>query len=153
LRVVWGLAAIALLAGCQQASEVGADHAWVRLPGVAGRPGAAYFTIHGGAKPTTLVAVSAPFAIRAEMHESMPDMSMPMDHGTGSAMTMAPVKDVAVPARADVAFAPGGKHVMLFDMAPRVQSGDTVPLTLAFANGRKIDVKAQVVGAGEAEPK
>jgi len=153
LRIVSGVAAMALLAGCQQASEVGADRAWVRLPGVAGRPGAAYFTIHGGAKPTTLVAVSAPFAIRAEMHESMPDMSMPMDHGMGSAMTMAPVKDVAVPANANVAFAPGGKHVMLFDIAPRVQSGDTVPLTLQFADGRKIEVKAKVVGAGEAEPK
>jgi copper(I)-binding protein len=145
--------AIALLAGCQQASEAGADHAWIRLPGVAGRPGAAYFTIHGGAKPTTLVAVSAPFAIRAEMHESMPDMSMPMDHGMEPAMTMAPVKDVAVQPRTEVKFAPGGKHVMLFDMAPRVQSGDTVPLTLAFADGRKVEVKAKVVGAGEAEPK
>lgn len=144
---------MALLAGCQQASEVGADHGWVRLPGVAGRPGAAYFTIHGGAKPTTLVAVSAPFAIRAEMHESTPDTSAPMDHGMKPAMAMAQAKDVAVPAHADVAFAPGGKHVMLFDIAPRVQSGDTVPLTLAFADGKKLEVKAKVVGAGQDEPK
>jgi len=153
LRVLSGLVAMTMLAGCQAASDVGADHAWVRLPGVAGRPGAAYFTIHGGAKPTSLIAVSAPFAIRAEMHESMPDMSMPMDHGMGQAMTMAPVKDVAVPANTEVSFAPGGKHVMLFDMAPKVQSGDTVPLTLAFADGKKIEVKAKVIGAGEAEPK
>jgi copper(I)-binding protein len=142
-----------VLAGCHQAGELGADHAWVRLPGVTGRPGAAYFTIHGGAKPTTLVAVSAPFALKAEMHESMPDMTMPMDHGMEPAMTMAPVKDVAVPSGGEVKFAPGGKHVMLFDMAPRVQSGDTVPLSLQFADGRKIEVKAKVVSAGEAEPK
>ena len=153
MRIVSAAAAIVLLVGCQQAGKVRADHAWVQLPGVTGRPGSAYFTVHGGAHPTTLVAVSAPFALRAEMHESMPDLSMHMDHGMEPAMTMAPVKDVTVPAGGEVKFAPGGKHVMLIDVAPRVQSGDTVPLTLQFADGKKIEVKAKVVGIGEAEPK
>jgi copper(I)-binding protein len=143
MRVFAGIVAVASLSACQPA-ETRVDGAWVRLPAVAGQPGAAYFTIHGG-KADTLVAVSAPFALRAEMHESMKG-----DHGM---MSMAPIKDVPVPAGGKVAFEPGGRHVMLFSIGPRVKPGDTVPLTLAFAGGRKIEVQAKVAGAGDPQPK
>lgn len=143
MRLFAGIVAVAMLSACQPA-EIRADGAWVRLPAVAGQPGAAYFTVHGGAKADTLVAVSAPFALRAEMHESMKG-----DHGM---MSMAPIRDVAVPAGAAMAFAPGGKHVMLYSVGPNVKPGDTVPLTLAFAGGAKIEVPAKVVGAGDPAP-
>lgn len=139
------VAAAVLLSGCQQPSEVGADGAWVRLPAVNGRPGAAYFTLRGGSQPATLLAVSAPFAVRTELHESMA--------GHEGMMSMAPIKDVAVPAGATVAFAPGGKHVMLFDIAPTLKPGERAPLTLAFADGKKLEVQAVVVGAGDPAPK
>jgi copper(I)-binding protein len=137
--------AAAALAACGQPAETKVTGAWVRLPAVAGRPGAAYFTIEGGSKPTSLLTVSAPFAIRTEMHESMA--------GHTGMMSMAPVKDVAVPANATVSFAPGGKHVMLFDIAPSLAAGSKAPLTLGFADGRKIGVQAVVVGAGDPEPR
>jgi len=143
MRVFAGIVAMASLSACQPA-ETKVDGAWVRLPAVAGQPGAAYFTIHGG-QADTLVAVSAPFALRAEMHESMKG-----DHGM---MSMAPIKDVAVPAGGTVAFAPGGKHVMLFSVGPKVKPGDIVPVTLSFASGKKIEVPAGVVGAGDPQPK
>lgn len=130
----------AVLAGCQQA-ELGADDAWVRLPAVAGRPGAAYFTVKGGAQATSLVAVSSPLAIRAEIHE--------MKH-EGEMMTMAPVKDVAIAAGGTVEFNPGGKHVMLFDLSPSVRAGGTLPLRLSFADGKTIEVNAAVRAAGDA---
>lgn len=130
----------AVLAGCQQA-ELGADDAWVRLPAVAGRPGAAYFTVKGGAQATSLVAVSSPLAIRAEIHE--------MKH-EGEMMTMAPVKDVAIAAGGTVEFKPGGKHVMLFDLSPTVRAGGTIPLRLSFADGKAIEVNAAVRAAGDA---
>lgn len=134
-----------LVTGCQQKAEpVSADGAWVRLPAVAGNPGSAYFTLHGGTDPATLLAVSAPFAIRAELHESM--------KGHEGMMSMAPVKDVAVAPKAIVKFAPGGKHVMLFDIAPTLQPGTKAPLTLSFADGKKLEVHAVVVGAGDPEP-
>lgn len=130
----------AVLAGCQQA-ELGADDAWVRLPAVAGRPGAAYFTVKGGAQATSLVAVSSPLAIRAEIHE--------MKH-EGEMMTMAPVKHVAIAAGGTVEFNPGGKHVMLFDLSPSVRAGGTLPLRLSFADGKTIEVNAAVRAAGDA---
>lgn len=140
MRVVFGaILAGAALAGCQQA-ELGAEDAWVRLPAVQGRPGAAYFTVTGGAQATSLVAVSSPAAIRAEIHE--------MKHA-GEMMTMAPVKDVPVAAGDRVEFKPGGKHVMLYDLSPEVRAGGTVPLRLAFADGKTIEVNAAVRAAGE----
>ena len=133
MRAVFGVFfAGAMLAGCQQA-ELAVTDASVQLPVVSGRPGAAYFTVKGGAQATSLVAVSSPVAIRAEMHEMKQD---------GGMMTMAPLRDVAIPAGATVEFKSGGKHVMLFDVSPSVRSGDQVPLRLSFADGKTIEVKA-----------
>ncbi|WP_343518897.1 copper chaperone PCu(A)C [Sphingomonas sp.] len=130
----------AALAGCQQA-ELGASDAWVRLPAVQGRPAAAYFTVQGGAQATSLVAVSSPAAIRGEIHEMKQD---------GAMMTMAPIKDVPVAAGGRVEFKPGGKHVMLYDLSPDVRVGATMPLRLAFADGKTVEVQAQVRAAGDA---
>lgn len=144
MRGILGIVAAALLlAGCGKPAELGADKAWVRLPAVAGRPGAAYFTIRGGAQADTLLAVSTPAALRSELHETM-------DHqGTKS---MHPAGDIAVPANGTVEFAPGGKHVMLFDVGPNVKAGGRIPLALAFASGKKLELQAQVVGAGDPPP-
>lgn len=134
------------LSACQQAAPKAAsvDHAWVRLPAVADRPGAAYFTLHGGAVDDRLMTVSSPQAIRAEMH----DMSM-----DGGMMKMAPIDGgLAVPAKGEVAFASGGKHVMLFDISPKAAPGTKMTLTFAMASGEKLEAEADVVAAGGEEP-
>jgi periplasmic copper chaperone A len=146
MRAFVGLVALALASACQQApAELKAEQAWVRLPAVRENPGAAYFTLKGGSDAAILLAVSAPFAVRTELHESMKG-----EHGMAM---MKPVKDVAVPARGTVKFEPGGKHVMLFDVSPQVRAGERVPLTLAFADGKKVEVQAVLVGAGDPEPR
>lgn len=135
------------LAGCQQAAPKAAsvDHAWVRLPAVSGRPGAAYFTVHGGAVEDRLMVVASPQAIRAEMH------NMSMD---GGIMKMAPIDGgLAVPAGGDVAFDSGGKHVMLFDISPKVLPGGKMTLTFTMASGQKFEAEAAVIAAGDEEPK
>jgi copper(I)-binding protein len=158
MRAFAGIIALTMLAACQQQpAETRADGAWVRLPAVSGNPGAAYFTIRGGSEPATLVAVKAPFAVRAELHESMSKESGATHDGhagmKGGAMSMQPVKDVTVPARGTVEFAPGGKHVMLYDIGPAVKPGERAPLTLSFADGKTIEVKAIVVGPGDPAPR
>jgi periplasmic copper chaperone A len=140
------IAAALLLAGCQaKPAETTVDKAWVRLPSAKGNPGAAYFTVHGGSKPAALLAVRARFALRTELHETVT--------GPGGMMKMAPIKDVAVPANGTLAFAPGGRHVMLFDVSPDVKPGGKAPLTLSFADGRNIEVQAQLLSAGDPAPK
>lgn len=144
MRAFFGIVSLAVLAACQQPAELKVEKPWVRLPAVPGNPGAAYFTVQGGDQADTLLAVTTPAALRTEMHESMKG-----DHGM---MAMEPVKDVAVPAHAPLAFAPGGKHVMLFDLGPQVKSGQRIPLALAFASGKRLEVQAMVVGAGDQAP-
>ena len=146
MRVFWSVAAVAMLAGCQQAPrDAKVDGAWVRLPAVAGNPGAAYFTLHGGTTDGILLTVTAKFAVRSELHESM--------EGHGGMMTMAPLKQVSFAPGETVAFAPGGKHVMLFDMATTLKPGEKAPITLTFADGKKIEAEAIIVGAGDPAPK
>lgn len=132
------IAAIAL-AGCQQA-ELSVEDAWVRLPAAQGRPGAAYFTVRGGGQATSLLAVSTPAAIRTELHE--------MKH-EGGMMTMQEMKDVPIPAGATVKFEPGGKHIMLYDISPSVRAGTKVPLRMAFADGKTVEVEAELRAPGQ----
>lgn len=140
--------ALSLLAACARAPEPVASEAWVRLPAIAERPGAAFFTVKGGDHDTSLVAVTSPIALRTELHETMA-MSGHGDHGM---MTMAPIKDVPVKAGDTLSFAPGGKHVMLFDVSPAVKPGQSVPLTLSFADGKSVTVQAKTVPAGAPKP-
>ncbi len=161
-------AAAMLLSGCQQRDKALEVHeAWVKLPAVPGNPGAAYFTIDGGSEGAVLVKVAAPFALRSEMHESMAMDAPGGEHMTGmmgehmngqmgdhmaGAMTMAPIADVPVPAHGTLAFAPGGRHVMLYDISPDVKPGDSVPLRFEFAQGAPIAIEATVLAAGDPIP-
>ena len=141
MRTVIALSCAALaLAACSKPKELYVDHAWVRLPAVRGQPGAAYFTVHGGKADETLIAVNTDVAIRSELHE-------------GASGGMRPVGSVAIPAGASVPFAPGGRHVMLWDVNPGIKPGKTIVLTLTFGNGERILQDAAVVDAGAPAPK
>lgn len=146
MRPIAVIMPVAALAACQQATPKAAsvDQAWVRLPAVAGRPGAAYFTVHGGPVDDRLMAVGSPQVVRAEMH----DMSM-----EGGIMKMAPIEGgLAVPARGAVTFSSGGKHVMLFDISPKVSPHGKIVLTFTMASGEKLETQADVFSAGDEEP-
>ncbi len=145
MRRLMMAALILAAAGCSaQAAAPVADDAYVRLAAVPGRPAAGYFALRGGAKDMTLVRVEAPGVSRAEMHGS---------RMTASGMvTMESLATVPVPAKTDVAFAPGGRHVMLFDLPQTVRPGSLVPLTLRFADGATAQVEAKVIAAGDVAP-
>ena len=128
-----------LAASCTERAEVAVSDAWVRLPAVPGRPAAAYFVLRGGPVDTTLVAVRSDSARRAELHESM-------------AGGMRALGSVSVSAGQEVRFAPGGKHVMLFDLDPRLAAGKTLTLRLSFADGGVLEARARAVGAAESAP-
>jgi copper(I)-binding protein len=137
------LACAAALSGCNAQDDIYVTDAWVRLPAVEGRPAAAYFTLHGYSKDSALINVTSSIAIKAEMHETM---------AKGSMTSMAPIERVPLPANATVAFAPGGRHVMLFDVNSTVQPGSTVPLRLTFTGFPQIEVDAVAVAAGAPSP-
>lgn len=148
MRILVSLTAMALLSGslsgCGEPAQIYVDKGYVRLPAVAGRPGVAYFTLHGGTADTSLLSVTAPSVIKSELHESMT---------SGSMSSMRPVEKLPLPAKASLSFAPGGKHVMLFDINKSVKPGGTMKLVFTFSNNLKIEYDAPVIAAGDAPPK
>ena len=141
--IVAPLTAALLLTACNVAREPSVEGAWIRLPAVTGRPGAAYFTLRGGKADSALARVFTPSAQRAELHESM---------AAGTMTTMRPLAAVPLPAGGTVAFAPGGNHVMLFDIDPALKAGGTAPLTLELSDGKRLTASAKVVAAGDPAP-
>ena len=144
-RILLALSLLAALPGCHRRG----DHdrsvaaAWVSLPAVPGRPGAAYFTLKAGPRPMRLTGIQSAVVRRIELHEG---------GMRGGMMTMRPLADVAVPAGSTVAFAPGGNHAMLFGIDPAIAPGTAVPLRFDFAGGRSVEVEAKTVGPGGSSP-
>jgi copper(I)-binding protein len=111
----------------------------VRLPAVPGRPAAGYFEILAGEGSGALLSVTSPRAARIEMHESM--MS-------GSMSTMRPIARATADECHAIAFAPGGRHLMLFDLDPAVRPGQEIELVFHFEHGEPRRLIARIEAAG-----
>jgi copper(I)-binding protein len=130
-----------LFGGTSVMSQTGTpsvSNAWVRLPAATGRPGAGYMVVQGGAQADALVSASSPSAERVEMHSMSTD---------GGVMRMRAEPSIAIPAGQSVAFQPGGNHLMLFGLDPRLKPGERVQLTLRFQSGATVNVQAQARAA------
>ena len=104
----------------------------IQLPLVSGCPGAAYFTVsQANGAPRKVVGVAVEMAGRAEMHET-------------KGGTMAPVTEVEIGPGKTVKFAPGGYHVMLFDLDPKLRFAKDAELTVTFDGGDKASARAPV---------
>lgn len=110
----------------------------VRAVPVAGGNGAIYFTLTNNTEQADqLVAVESAVAA-AEMHESINDNNV---------IRMEPrPAGFELPAGGTIALAPGGKHVMLVQLAQPLVEGDTIPITLRFEHAAPISVTASIVG-------
>ncbi len=130
----------AVIGAPTQATTIKASHAWIRvLPGTL--PAGGYVTlVNTGATPQALTSASSPDYRRVMLHQST-------THDGMSHMRM--VKQIKLPAHATVRLAPGGYHLMLMHARHPVKPGDTVPITLHFADGSKltVDFKARPANA------
>jgi periplasmic copper chaperone A len=128
---------LALVAAPSWADVTIAD-AWVRGT-VPGQKATGAFMQITSPTDAALVAAASPVAKTVEIHE------MKMD---GGMMRMRAVPQIPLPAGKPVPLAPGGYHVMLMDLAQPLKEGDSVTVTLTFADkdGRKTtqEVKAPV---------
>lgn len=114
---------------------------WSR-PAAAGGNGAGYLTlVNRGKAADALVGAESPAAQKVEMHAS----SM-----AGGVMKMSAEARVPLPAGGQVAFAPGGRHLMLIGLKKPLKSGDKVPATLKFASGQQLKVDFVVSAAAPA---
>jgi hypothetical protein len=134
ILMVVPLAAL-LLAACAGPQALQVQDAWAR-PLPAGSNGGVFFVIENSTgQADRLLSASALVADVTELHMSM------MHDGV---MQMQMQESVEIPARAEVAFKPGGLHVMLIGLKQGLQPGDTFPLTLIFEKAGKIQVEVTV---------
>ncbi|TXG81547.1 MAG: copper chaperone PCu(A)C [Sphingomonadales bacterium] len=108
---------------------------WVRLPPVVSRPAAGYLTIKGGAQADTLLKAEAPFAGRVELHAMKSE---------GGIMKMIQQDKIDVPANGTVTLAPGGMHLMFFDLKNPPAAGAKATVTLTFAKAGAVSVPVEV---------
>ncbi|MGZ8364527.1 MAG: copper chaperone PCu(A)C [Caulobacteraceae bacterium] len=129
MRLIIGLALLALTASAAQAHEVKAgdltlSNLQVRASLGSNPNTAAYLTIaNAGAKPDRLLSASCACAAKVEAHQTMM-------HGGMSMMMAAPA--VAIPARGSVSFTPGGLHLMVTGLKAPLKDGGMQEFTLRF---------------------
>ena len=139
-----------LIAAPARAEEVKAGdlvitQAWTRATPGGARIGGGYLTIENkGAAPDRLIGGSADFAGKIEVHE------MAMNNGV---MTMRPLdKGLAIEPGKTVKLAPGGYHLMMFDLKNPLKQGDKVPITLEFEKAGKVKLSFDIQGIGAQGP-
>lgn len=98
-----------------------------------------------GEEDVTLTAVESSISDAIELHETA-------DDGSGS-MSMNEVEGgFPIAAGETLELAPGGNHIMFMDFDGPLAAGDTVDITLVFADGSRVDYDAAVrdfAGANE----
>src|ERR1035438_6207128 len=134
-----------LCAGEVKAGDLVITQAWSRATPGGAKIGGGYLTIENkGSAPDRLIGGSADIAGKVEVHE------MSMNNGV---MTMRPLdKGLTIEPGKTVKLAPGGYHLMMFDLKGPLKQGDKLPLTLEFEKAGKVTVSLDVQGIGAQAP-
>ncbi|NKB50459.1 MAG: copper chaperone PCu(A)C [Alphaproteobacteria bacterium] len=156
MAIVRGLAALVIAAGvlggavpAQAHDHVQGSltivHPWSRATAPSQKAGGVFLVIqNAGDRPDRLIGIESDMADIASLHASIRD---------GDVVKMRPVKGgIEVPAKGEVALAPGGKHVMLIGLREQLIKESTFPLTLIFERAGPIEVVAVVESAGARRP-
>ena len=140
----------AVLTTSSRAEEVKAgdliiSQAWSRATPGGAKIGGGYLTIENkGTAPDRLIGGSADVAGKVEVHE------MAMNNGV---MTMRPLEHgLAIEPGKVVKLAPGGYHLMLFNLTGPLKQGEKLPVTLQFEKAGKVTVSFDVEGVGAQGP-
>jgi copper(I)-binding protein len=135
-RACWFL--LLLLATCseEQTSSLVVREAWVREP-PGGHPiAAAYFLLENPTdEALVLVGAESPVVERVEIHL--------MSHKDGK-MRMRQIQSLQIPAKGNLVLQPSGLHLMLIGMEQAPKAGESIELTLRFADGQNKKVLAAV---------
>ena len=115
--------------------------AWARVSPMVDLAGAAYMVIHNNSDADdALVGASSPAAEAVELHLSSID-----DEGM---MSMNQVMEIPVPAHGDAVLKPGSYHVMLINLAERLEEDTEVELSLEFMVAEPQTIAVPVMAGG-----
>ena len=128
-----------------KAGDLVITQGWSRATPGGAKVGGGYLTIENkGAAPDRLIGGSVDIAGKVEVHE------MAVNNGV---MTMRPLdKGLAIEPGKTVKLAPGGYHLMMFDLKSPLRQGDKLPVTLQFEKAGKVTVSLDVRGVGAQAP-
>ena len=111
-------------------------NSWVREAHASAKVNAGYMTlVNVGSDDVTLLKVESNAFESVEVHE------MKMIDGM---MEMNEVTDLVIPAKDQIQFAPGGKHLMMMGPHEHFTKGQEVNMTLTFKSGKKQIVSVKV---------
>ncbi len=128
-----------------KAGDLMITQAWSRATPGGAKIGGGYLTIENkGSAPDRLIGGSADIASKVEVHE------MVMNNGV---MTMRPLdKGLTIEPGKTAKLAPGGYHLMMFDLKRPLKQGDKLPVTLEFEKAGKVTISLDVQGVGAQAP-
>src|ERR1700712_2202275 len=128
-----------------KAGDLVISQAWSRAtPGGAKIAGGYLTSENKGTAADRLIGGSGDIAGKVEVHE------MAMNNGV---MTMRALdKGLAIEPGKTVKLAPGGYHLMMFDLKGPLKQGDKVPVTLQFEKAGKVTLSLDVQGVGAQGP-
>lgn len=124
-----------LLPFTASAEDIEVAGAWARATVASQRSAGAFMQITSS-KGGRLVQVSSPAAGFSEIH------SMKMENGV---MQMTRIAGMDLPAGRPVLFAPGGYHIMLFDLKKPLVKGEKLPLSLTLQGKDGVTHRKQVM--------
>jgi hypothetical protein len=135
--IVAALTSLAAAAG--QSDELRIAKGWARATPGGAKVGAAYIEIIAGSSADKLIGVSTPVAARAEIHTHTE---------VDGVMKMRRLDAIEIPANMAHVLAPGGDHIMLFDLKAPLKQGTSLPLTLTFEKAGEKSIEAKVIWIG-----
>ena len=130
--------AILLAVGCGNAPDgVVIEDAWLRPPLIADRPGAGYFELLNRTDTSIKIVASVvldPSGATTEIHETI---------SQGTRMSMRRIDHLALAPGERLVFEPGGKHLMVFGIAPETSYLD---IGLELDDGRIVRARFAIRG-------
>jgi periplasmic copper chaperone A len=128
-----------------KAGDLVISQGWSRATPGGAKIGGGYLTVENkGSAPDRLIHAAGDVAGKIEVHE------MAMKNGV---MTMRPVDNgLTIEPGKTVKLAPGGFHLMMFDLKNPLKQGDKVPVTLEFEKAGKVTLSLDVEGIGAQGP-
>lgn len=137
MRTIITFLTIIFIAQTSYASDISISNSWVAASLGKSPMGVAYLTISNQSKDKLILEkVTGNVSEAIEIHTHMKS-----DDGM---MQMRKVENVAIMAGEKAVFEPGGLHLMLIGLKHPLKAGESVDLTLHFANGETIATTFEV---------
>ena len=124
-----------------KAGDLFIGHPWARATVPGAKVGGGYLTVKNeGSAPDRLLAVTVPFAAKAEIHESLEEDGVAKMRPVEGGLEIKPGETVEL--------APGGKHLMFVGLTQPLAKGEKVKGELTFEKAGKVQVEFAIEAAG-----